>query len=109
KLPVGPGEEPQMQMRGTVAVPVDVYPGHPVERADRALQPDGHHAELGGEQVRQVAEIEVGAGLEDQRDRQAGRLVHRAYPPAVADPDVRVVLRGARHTSVAVLALPCGL
>src|SRR2546421_12051526 len=49
------------------------------------------------------------SGLEDQDHREPVRFVHRAYPPAIADPDVRVVLRGARHTAVAVLALPCGL
>src|SRR6266545_1723614 len=37
------------------------------------------------------------------------RAVHGAHPPAVAHPDVRLVLGGARHTSNRVLALPCGL
>ncbi len=59
-----------MQMRGAVAPPVHVNPGDAVERADRPLEPDGHDAELGREHVGQVAEIEVGPGLEDQDGRQ---------------------------------------
>ena len=91
--PVRPGQEPQVQVRGTVAPTIHVDPGHAVERPDGPLQAHGHHAQLGGEQIRQVAQIQVGPGLQDQDHRQTGGPVHGTDPPPLTDPDVRLVGR----------------
>src|SRR3954451_4024935 len=78
-------------MGGAVAPAVHVYAGNAVERSDGALQADRHDAELRGEEVRKIPEVEVRSALEDQDHRQAGGTVHRPDSPSLIAPDVRVV------------------
>ncbi len=91
ELTVRPGEEPQVQVCGAIAPAVHMHSGHAVEGPDSALQPDRQHAEFGREQVRQVTQIQVRAGLKDQHHRKPGRSIHRTYPPPLAGPDVRLI------------------
>jgi hypothetical protein len=48
-----------MKVCRTVAPTIHVYLGDLVERADCAFEPYGHHAKFGGEQIREIAEIEM--------------------------------------------------
>ena len=93
RRPEGAGEEPEMQVRRAVAPPIHVDPGNAVERSDGALKPDRHDAQLRGQQIRQVPEVQMGPTLQDQDDRKAGRAVHGTDAPPIIDPDVRVVGR----------------
>jgi hypothetical protein len=56
---VGPRQEPHVQVRRAVAPAVDVDAGDAVEGPDRSLEPYRHHAEFRGQEVRQVADIQV--------------------------------------------------
>jgi hypothetical protein len=70
----------------------DVDSGDPRQGADRLLQTYGHHSELGGQEVRKVAQVEVRTGLQAKHYRQAGWPTGCSYPPALRHPDVLVVL-----------------
>jgi hypothetical protein len=107
--PVGARQEPHVQVRRTVAPTVHVNPRDAVEGPDRSLEPHCHDAELRGQQVRQVADVEVRTALEDQDDRQARGTVHAADAPSLTDPDVRVVGGVAGDTIGGVLTAARGL
>jgi hypothetical protein len=98
------GEEPQVQVRRTVAPTVHVNPRDPVERPYGSLQPDRHHAQLRGQQVRQVTEVEVRPAFQDQDHREARGPVHRTDPPPLTHPDVRLVGGIARDAIRGILA-----
>jgi len=80
-------------------------PRNPVERTDGALQPYRHHAQLGGEHVRQVAQVEVRTGLQDENHRQTAGPIHRPHPPSLVHVDVRIIRGSARRALGGILAL----
>jgi len=73
---VRPSADGQRERRSYYALPV--HPGKNL-------------IEFGREQVRQVTQIQVRAGLKDQHHRKPGRSIHRTYPPPLAGPDVRLI------------------
>ena len=84
-----------MQVCRAVSPAVHVNPGDAVERTDRPFQPHGHHAQLRRKHVRQIAQVEVGAGLQDQHRRKSRWPVETSHAPTLAHPDVRLVRRAA--------------
>ena len=68
QVSLGPREEPQLEVSGAVAPAVDMDARDRVEGPDRPFESDRQDPELSGVHCRQVAEIEVGSGFEDEND-----------------------------------------
>ena len=81
-----------MEVLAAVAPAADVDAADVAERADLSLDPAQEHAQLRGELVRQVAWLSVVlARLEEDDERQAGRLVESPEPPVIVGPEVTLV------------------
>src|SRR5262249_33457467 len=57
--PGAPPEEPEMQVRRSVAPTIPMHLCDLIERANCAFEPDRHDTEFSGEKIRKVAEVEM--------------------------------------------------
>ncbi len=83
-----------------------VDPADPADRPHRPLDPDQQRPELDGELGRKIVEVVVVPWLEEEDDREAGRLRERSQSPVLVRPEVGVVAAAAPRALRAGLAVP---